>query len=68
MVDIPGRYDRGWWWPQNSRKAHYIIKGESLCGKWMCLGKPLLEDGNHASPDNCAACKRKFFKMQEKKK
>ena len=55
----------GWWWPSNSRKAHYLTRstgGFSLCRKWAALA-PFssldLEQGNDDSPDNCAACRRR---------
>lgn len=51
--------EQGWWWPGNSRKAHYFgTDGRSLCGKWLALSAER-EDDNHDSPDNCATCARK---------
>jgi hypothetical protein len=35
--------------------------GRSLCDKYLGLGKADgLKDENDNSPDNCAACKKKF--------
>lgn len=54
---------QGWWWPLNSRKAHYMVEGRSLCGRWMCFGTPSeLDDDKHDSPDNCAECRRRRVK------
>lgn len=51
---------KGWGWPANSRKAHYFIDGRAICGKWLFFGA--VEDRNHGSPDNCAACKKRLEK------
>lgn len=51
----------GWKGFINSKKWHYIVDKESLCGKFMYLGQDkLLEQGNNDSPSNCAVCKRKL--------
>jgi len=50
----------GWGWPGRSRKAHYFLDLESLCGLWWFSGE--LFSGNEDSSDNCAACKRKRAK------
>ena len=52
----------GWGWPSNSKKAHYVVEGRSLCGKWLYLGQ--LEQGNDGSPDNCTACKKALEKRK----
>lgn len=53
--------DEGWWWPLNSKKAHYMVQGRSLCGRWLKLGNSsMLELGNHDSLDNCVTCRRKL--------
>ena len=61
----------GWWFPLNSRKAHYMVDDftiRSLCGKWGALTYTIpTEDYNHDSGDNCATCKKKLVKLQEKK-
>lgn len=64
---------QGWWWPSNSRMAHYFPAADnsrSLCGKWGRLfGKDSdLEDDQHGSPDNCKACQKARAKMEEKAK
>lgn len=49
-----------------SRKAHYYtagFRGASLCGKYALLGG-IREDYGHDSPDNCAACARKYYATQ----
>lgn len=55
----------GWWWPSNSKKAHYMLDGRSLCLKWMCMGAPTLEQGNDESIDNCAECKKRLKKRKK---
>jgi precorrin-2 methylase len=52
----------GWTWLINSKKWHYFRNGISLCGKFMNLGNPNLEQGNNESSDNCAACKKMILK------
>jgi hypothetical protein len=52
----------GWTWLIGSPRWHYMRENRSLCGKWACFGKPTLEQGNDASPDNCAACRKKLAK------
>lgn len=56
----------GWWWPANSRKAHYITKQRrSLCGKWGCLDPEAQFDRLPWSLDCCAECLRKWRKRSE---
>jgi len=53
----------GWWFPFNSRKAHYIRHGRSFCGRWGYLGDgSSLEQKDFKSRDDCAACWRKRAK------
>ena len=54
----------GWGFPLLSRKAHYFMRGRSLCGKWGFFGE--VEPGNDDSPDNCAECKKKLQKRNKK--
>lgn len=62
---------KGWFWPQNSQKAHYYQGANtaslrSLCGKWALFpysSAPALEDEGHSSPDNCAKCQREHAKL-----
>lgn len=58
----------GWTWLSNSRKWHYFTsepqyanghRNASLCGKFMLLALPELQQGNDDSADNCKACARK---------
>ncbi len=56
----------GWTWIFGSPKWHYMINGRSLCGSWLLLGNPELEQGNDNSPDNCKSCKNKLIKKREK--
>ena len=56
-----GRVERrlmaeGWTWLRNSRKWHYFVDQRSLCGRFLLLANPDLEQGNDDSPDNCKAC------------
>ncbi len=55
----------GWWWPRNSRKAHYMVGTLSLCGRMSTFRQPtpgMYETGGGGSPDNCAECKRRLAK------
>lgn len=56
--------DKGWGWPQASRKAHYFSADEriSICGKWWYLGP--LEETETGSPDDCALCTKKLVKLR----
>lgn len=56
----------GWWWPSNSKKAHYVVEGRSLCRKWLAIGSPPLEQGNDDSVDNCAECRRRKIARDSK--
>lgn len=49
----------GWGFPTNSCRAHYFVRGRSLCGRWIYFGKPVLNQGP-ASDDDCKACSRKL--------
>jgi hypothetical protein len=51
----------GWAWPLNMRKAHYVRKGTSLCGRMMYLGSHLEPDIG-PSPDNCKECQKRRLK------
>ena len=62
MSKQEARRMRGWWFPANSRKAHYMMGTRSMCGKWSTLGVPtagMYSDELHNSPDNCAECRRR---------
>lgn len=49
-------------WPGLSKKSHYFDGERSLCGKWLFFG--VLEDAKADinSPDDCAACRKKYDK------
>lgn len=51
----------GWRFPSASRKAHAYAEGEttSLCGRWLYSGPTQASLDAPASPDDCAACRRK---------
>jgi hypothetical protein len=52
---------RGWSWVKGSRKAHYFFKTTvTLCGKFQVRYCHGLEDFNHGSPANCAACRKAY--------
>ena len=54
---------KGWGFPALSRKAHYFVDGKSLCARWAFFGD--LDDtanGVKPSPDDCAACRKKYDK------
>lgn len=55
----------GWVGSFNSRKWHYVIGIEALCGNRILGGRAEL--GNDESPDNCAKCKRELKKRRGKK-
>lgn len=50
----------GWWWPDESRKAHWFPFAEyrSGCGRWLYRGIDMADDGEFRDADCCAACKR----------
>ncbi len=51
---------QGWTWLFNTPKEHYFVNGQSLCGRWMCLG-----DDHSAKPDNpCKICLKKLEQMK----
>lgn len=58
---------KGWYWPPNSRKAHYYaIDGRSACGKWFVFMIP--DGGDHqpgGGPDDCVACSRRLAEALE---
>jgi hypothetical protein len=65
---MPG--ERGWFWPDASRKAHYDGgDGTSLCGRWMRWGfggtAPFLATQDNRSPDDCATCAKKLAKLAQ---
>lgn len=55
----------GWTWLFNSRKEHYFRDGQSLCGKWMCLGSDFTNIPPHVEVA-CATCLKKREKEQSK--
>lgn len=56
----------GWTWLQNAKKWHYFVDGESLCGRYMLLAIPDLQQGNDDSPDNCVTCRRKLKERKQR--
>lgn len=56
----------GWTWLWNSTKWHYFKNGQSLCRRFMLLGKGDFEQDNNNSPDNCKACKKVLDKENQK--
>ena len=55
----------GWTWLIGTPKWHYFREGRSLCGKWMLLGNPELDQRDFKSKDNCMACFKKRIKEAE---
>lgn len=50
---------KGWVYINGATKWHYVNRGgQSLCAKWLYLGKAEPEQGNDDSPDNCRACRK----------
>jgi hypothetical protein len=57
----------GWTWLINARKWHYFKdNSRSLCGRWLKMGNPTLEQGNDKSPDNCKTCLRRLESIRAK--
>ena len=57
---------KGWKFVGNSLKAHYFNNDNiSLCGKWLAWSIADVEDKNHKSKDNCAACMKKRESIKE---
>jgi hypothetical protein len=58
----------GWTYLFNSRKWHYFTSkdNKSICGKFLLLALPELEQGNDNSPDNCKACQKSLKKRTPK--
>lgn len=50
----------GWGFPDSSRKAHYFVDSEALCGRWWYRGALTNNQSEAKSPDDCAACYRKL--------
>jgi hypothetical protein len=48
-----------------SRKSHYFVRGRSLCGRFGFPPLPLQAD-DHASSDDCAACRKKLALRKRK--
>ena len=58
-MDDVAKVAAGWFWPLNSRKAHWFgDDGRSLCGKWMTFSKER-DSSEGTSKDDCAECSRK---------
>ena len=57
--------NQGWGFPDNSRRAHYFLEGQSisLCGRWVWFGERF--DDKHDHHLNCAACKKKRAALRE---
>ena len=47
----------GWGLPEGCRKAHYFVRGMSLCGRCGYYFGPL-EQRNDDGSDKCAICKK----------
>jgi len=59
---VVGTARRGWGWPQLSKKPHYFVDGQSLCGRWMFFGEVSDKDASEKGPDDCAQCRRRYGK------
>lgn len=59
-------FREGWTWLENSKKWHYFVDGRALCGRWLLVSTPKLEQGNDDSPDNCLACQKKLIIRKKK--
>lgn len=49
---------QGWFFPENSKKAHYIRDGRSLCRKWGCFSYNAISDKPYVDADTCKECLR----------
>jgi hypothetical protein len=58
------RIPQGWGWPAAAHKAHYFIRGTSLCGRWLYTGQ--LDDNPAPGPDDCLPCQRELTKQSKK--
>ena len=59
--------EEGWWFPTNSRKAHYMVGTRSLCGRWCRFRLPtrgIYEQGMDNLSVNCAECRRRLAKRK----
>jgi len=57
----PAWLTEGWAWPANSRKAHYFVNGQALCGRWMFLGEiRASEQSEKPLADDCTTCRKKL--------
>lgn len=57
---------RGWFSPLGSQKAHYMIAGRSLCGRWGYLGRPEGLRATVADRFCCAKCRAKVAHLKAK--
>lgn len=55
---------QGWARPLNASKFHYFVKGDSLCGHWMFLGRDF-EPDEYESTDDCRVCRRRLNAIKE---
>lgn len=62
------RYYRGWGWVPKRRKAHYFIKNRhAICGTAQLKWWVDLEDFNHDSSSNCAACRKLYATLPKRR-
>ncbi len=59
---------RGWFWPLNSKRAHYFNNEMlPLCKRYFLFAfakvADELEDNNHDSEDNCKRCQKLHAKL-----
>ena len=73
-ANIEPKKNTGWWNPEPysfRRRAtfHYVqADGKTLCGKWLYIGQGTVEEGQDEHHENCAMCKKKKLKQNEKVK
>ncbi len=48
----------GWFFPENSKRAHYIRDGRSLCRKWGCFSYNALSGKPYIDAYTCKECLR----------
>ncbi|MEK9721886.1 MAG: hypothetical protein VW405_00195 [Rhodospirillaceae bacterium] len=71
------RTDRGWHWPANAQRAHYFVKGESLCEEYVLDADrdevwggapPLIDSDVILADDDCPVCGKRLFRAKQVRK
>lgn len=54
----------GWFRGWNMRKAHYMVRGRSLCGRWGCLLSAALDCADDLSLHKCSGCRKRLARRR----